>query len=125
MNSKAILVFRDRPGSSLMSLAEFGVDVHWAANVREAREEFARLRRLDAVVVDVREGVERGLEFCEIVHITRPSVPILFVRSQSRPSLEPHCAHRILDAETTEDDLANEIVVLLENAPAPPDRRTA
>lgn len=122
---KSILIFSDRGRMNFPALADAGVEIFWAATIREARDEFERRTALNAVIVELKEGVERGLEFCEIVHVTRPAVAIVFVRSAQRPSLAPHCAHRVLDPETNASDLEGEILLLLENAPAPSDRRSA
>ncbi len=125
MNGKSILIVRDRPRLQLRNLVDAGIQLHWTADLHEARDEFNRLSELSAVIVDMQQSVERGLEFCEIVHMLRPAVIILFVRSALRPSVEPRCAHRVLDPEVTESDLEKEILLLLEKAPAPPGRRSA
>ena len=119
-----ILVFRDRPRLAFSVLRQSGIQTHWAANLREARDCFQKLPDLRAIIVDAQENVEKGMEFCEIVHVNRPRLPILFVRSVNRPLLEPRCANRILDPEVTEEDLADEILLLI-NEIAPPNTRSA
>jgi CheY-like chemotaxis protein len=111
-------VYRDRPRLQFLSLLQSGILSYWATTLREAREQFERLPFLDAVVIDVENNVERGLEFCDIVHVNKPSLPIVFVRSMKRVGLAPHCAHRILAAEIPEDILASEILDLIDSPPS-------
>jgi CheY-like chemotaxis protein len=113
VKSKTILVFRDRPRLQLRPLAASGIRVLYVTSIQEARKEFERQKQLDAIVVDALDGVERALEFCEIVHVNRPLIPILFVRSSHRTSLEPYCAAKVLDPEISEDELSQNIIDLL------------
>ena len=109
MDRKIILIYRDRPSSPLQALIHSGIRIYWASTLAEARDNFEHMPFLDAVVVDLENNVEQGLEFCDIVHVRRADVPIVFVRSANRVSIAPHCAQRVLDPEVSEEDLAREI----------------
>ena len=110
----AILIYRDRTHLPLQRLSERGVDVQLVDNLHEAREELDRLASFHAMVVDVQSDVERALEFCDIVHVLDPKMPIVFVRSNQRLSLAPHSATRILDPDVSQADLAREILEVLD-----------
>lgn len=114
VNRKIILIYRDRPTAHLQALEHSGIHIQWASTLAEARHHFEHMPFLDAVVVDLENRAEQGLEFCDIVHVRRPDLPIIFVRSANRLSLAPHCAHRVLDPDISEQDLAREIQQALE-----------
>jgi DNA-binding NtrC family response regulator len=110
-----ILIYRDRTHLQLQQLTEHGVAVRIVDNIHEAREHLDRLESFQAIVVDVQSDVERALEFCDIVHVLDPKMPIIFVRSSQRVSLSPHSATRNLNPDINQAELVAEILDVLES----------
>lgn len=110
-----IFIYRDRTHLQLQELSENGVAAQIVDNIHEARAHLERLSSYEAIVVDVQSDVERALEFCDIVHVLDPKMPIIFVRSSQRLSLAPHSATRILNPDVEHAELVAEILNVLDS----------